>query len=134
MDNELFHYGTPHVGNVPHSGRYPYGSGDPKEGSWNAQMDFLDRYEKLKSTGKSEKEMADEFGLSIKDFRDKRAIAQAEIKASLVTRARRLKDHGNSVARISEIMGVPDSTVRGWLKNQEASRKDKIDGVADVLE
>ena len=28
MANELMHYGTPHVGMTPHSGRYPWQGGE----------------------------------------------------------------------------------------------------------
>ena len=48
MSNEEFieHYGTPHVGMVPHSGRFPWGSGeDPDQGT---PTTFLERIEKLR--------------------------------------------------------------------------------------
>ena len=136
MNNEIYHYGTPHVGNVPHSGRYPYGSGDKyKEGSYMEQMDFLARYDAYKKEGMNEKEIANAFGLSINDFRKKRSLANAEAEAARKTRAVRLKEKGYTNEKIGELMGgYSESTVRGWLKSADNRKKDKIQGVADVLE
>lgn len=137
MSNDiLIHYGTPHDPNgTPHSGRYEYGTGEKyREGSWNDNMDFLARYNTYKKEGKSEKEIAEAFGLSVQKFRDKRSIANAARDAALVTRAIRLKNHGYGATEIGRMLGYPESTVRGWLKRSENLRKNKIDGVADILE
>lgn len=137
MNNELFHYGTPHVGNVPHSGRYEYGSGEKyKDGSYASKMDFLARYDQYKKEfGGDEKKIADAFGLSINEFRKQRSIANAEVDAARRTRAQRLKAKGYTNAKIGELMGgFNESTVRGWLKPVETLKKDKINGVADKLE
>jgi len=136
MNNEIYHYGTPHVGNVPHSGRYPYGSGERyKEGSYMEKMDFLARYDSYKKEGMSEKEIANAFGLTINDFRKKRSIANAEAEAARKTRAVRLKAKGYTNEKIGELMGgYSESTVRGWLKAADDLKKDKIQGVADVIE
>lgn len=136
MNNEIYHYGTPHVGNVPHSGRYPYGSGERyKEGSYMEKMDFLARYDAYKKEGMNEKEIANAFGLSINDFRKKRSLANAEAEAARKTRAVRLKAKGYTNEKIGELMGgYSESTVRGWLKAADSLKKDKIQGVADVLE
>ena len=133
----LVHYGTPHgPSGEPHSGRYEYGSGKKyREGSYADKMDFLARYNEYKKEGKSEKEIADAFGLTIKQFRDKRSIASAERDAALKTRAIRLRNHGYGPTEIGRLMGgYSESTVRGWLKNSENLKKDKINGVADILE
>lgn len=136
MNNEIYHYGTPHVGNIPHSGRYPYGSGERyKEGSYMEKMDFLARYDAYKKEGMNEKEIANAFGLSINDFRKKRSIANAEAEAARKTRAVRLKAKGYTNEKIGELMGgYSESTVRGWLKAADDLKKDKIQGVADIIE
>ena len=137
MSNDiLVHYGTPHgPSGEPHSGRYEWGSGKRyKEGSYNDHMDFLARYNQYKKEGKTEKQIADAFGLTIKQFRTKRSAATAEREAALKTRAIRLRDHGYGPTEIGRKMGYPESTVRGWLKNSENLKKNKIQGVADVLE
>lgn len=52
----LMHYGMP-----KRSGRYPYGSG---ENPYQHSGDFLSRIDELKKKGWSEKEIADDFGLT----------------------------------------------------------------------
>ena len=49
MSEEDFieHYGTPHVGMIPHSGRWPWGTGEDEVlGTPNS---FLDRIQQLRS-------------------------------------------------------------------------------------
>lgn len=136
MNNELFHYGTPHVGNIPHSGRYEYGSGDKYEvKNYIQKLDFLSQIENFRKEGKSDSEIAKAMDLTVNEFRKRRAIANAEIDAARKTRARRLRDHGYKLTEIGEMMGgYNESTVRGWLKASEETRKNKIDNVADIIE
>lgn len=141
-NDELYHYGTPHYMSQPHSGRYKYGSGkDPyqhKENSHDAKYAFLERYRTLKAAGKSEKQIADEFGLSVDDLRKKNSVAAAAERAANITRAQRLKKKGISNREIGKIMNpdapYSESTIRGWLKASTETREDKINSIADVLE
>lgn len=146
MNNEeLFHYGTPHVGLTPHSGRYKYHTGDKwekgkyKEGSKYDMDIFLDTYRALKDEGISDSVIAGRLDMTVNEFRKKRSICLAAEHAAVVARARRLRDHGNSLQRIGEIIGgkdtpIGESTIRGWLKQSDNLRKDKIDSVTNVLE
>ena len=59
--NFLMHYGMPR-----RSGRYPWGSG---ENPYQHSGDFLSRVKELQKQGKSEKEIAEEMGLSTKQLR-----------------------------------------------------------------
>ena len=68
MDNYLLHYGTPHDGLTPHSGRFPFGSGeDPFQ--HDTSDDIYSKYKKLKKDGLSDNEIASQLGLSINEFR-----------------------------------------------------------------
>ena len=135
MNTELYHYGTPHFMSTPHSGRYPWGSGEePEQHAYAAQRTFLDKYRKLKSEGMKEKDIAAEFGITVDELRKKNSIAAAAERAANITRAQRLADKGLSNVKIAEIMGTSESTVRGWRKVREEKRSDKINAVADVLE
>ena len=58
----LRHYGMPR-----RSGRYPWGSG---ENPYQHSADFLARVEELQKQGKSEKEIADEIGLTTTELRE----------------------------------------------------------------
>lgn len=136
MKNELFHYGTPHAGSTPHSGRYPW---DPSQ-HLDEHISFLDRCKLYKKEGKSEAEIAKAMNLSINDFRKAKSIAAAEVKADQIARARKLREHGWSYDSIGKMVAIDkdnpigESTIRGWLKTTEESRKDKIETVADLLE
>ena len=135
MNNELYHYGTPHFMSTPHSGRYPYGSGEnPGQHEYAARNTFLDKYRKLKSEGMKEKDIAAEFGITVDELRKKNSIAAAAERAANITRAQRLAKKGLSNVKIAEIMGTSESTVRGWRKVTEEKRSEKINSVADVLE
>lgn len=142
MITELYHYGTPHVGNIPHSGRYPYGSGDDynpenEVKNWNEKVDFITKMENYKSQGLSDSQIAEKMGISSTEFRKRRSIARAEIQAANIRRAERLKDHGYSNREIARIMfgdSSKESTIRGLLSRSESNRKTKIDNTADILE
>ena len=54
-----------HYGVKRRSGRYPYGSG---EEPYQHGMDFLGRYEQLKSRGMSDRDIAKELNYSIIDL------------------------------------------------------------------
>ena len=55
MSKKVFlqHSGTPHEGSVPHSGRYPWGSG---ENPGQHRFDLLFEVEKMKKSGKFKNE------------------------------------------------------------------------------
>lgn len=61
QEDILMHYGVKR-----RSGRYPWGSGD---NPYQHGGDFLSRVEELQRLGKSEKEIAQEMGLSTTDLR-----------------------------------------------------------------
>lgn len=135
MNNELYHYGTPHYMSIPHSGRYKYGSGEePYQHAYDAQRSFLNEYRRLKSEKIAETKIAEYFNLSVDELRKKNSLATAAERAGNITRAKRLKEHGNKVVTIAKIMDVNESTVRGWLAADENKRVDRINKVADVLE
>ena len=52
-NNELKHYGTPHQGFTPHSGRYAYGSG---ENPYQRDGSFLRDYQEAHASGMTDKE------------------------------------------------------------------------------
>ena len=78
MNDILIHYGTPHDGMIPHSGRWPYGSGeDPYQG----RLDFLGRVKEMRRSGQfaSDTEIARDLGMSTDQFRA-RLTAERERK------------------------------------------------------
>lgn len=138
-NDELMHVGTPHMGAVPHSGRYPYGSG---EHGYQRDNGFLGQYHYYKKSGafKDDTEIARAMGMSTKEFREKRAVANAEKRASDRAKAIELlnkqKNSGMGKVNISAIgreMGINESSVRALLDDTLNSRSQRIQNTADML-
>ena len=121
---DVKHYGTPR-----HSGRYPWGSGKNPQRSKN----FLQRDDELKRQGLTEKERAEAWGMSTGQYRAMRSNAKNEQQKDDIRRVQKLRDAGNSIAAISRETGIPDSTVRNYLKPNFQARRDRASILADQL-
>lgn len=141
MSNELYHYGTPHAGWTPHSGRYPYDPSlhddDPRT---KENYRFLAMYRMYKSEpneygkNRTDKEIADLMGISTTVLRQKRSEASANEHAANVAKAMTLKNERRmSTSAIARQMGVNESTVRGWLEKSEGDRAKRINNTAEAL-
>lgn len=125
MDEFLAHYGTKF-----HSGRYPYGSGDnPYQHDGRA---FLAAYRQMHAEGMSDKEIAESMGISTKTLRERRSIFDNQERAANVARAVKLRKK-YSTNKVAELMGVPEATVRNWLKDPEKYQKDTTTNIANAL-
>ena len=107
----LMHYGVKF-----RSGRYPWGSGD---NPYQHGEDLLARIEELKKKGWTEnaENIKKEFGISMKQYRNEKALAIFERDSLLIDRAKSLRDDGLGPTEIGKQMGRSESTVRGWLKD-----------------
>ena len=134
MNDEEFieHYGTPHVGLMPHSGRFPWGSGE--DSRVGAPTSFLDRIEKLRKSGWKEtpSNIEKEFGINSTEYRTLKTIALNAVQQDLVSRAKNLKKE-HSTSEVARRMGVRESTVRGWLKVDENSKIYQAQNAANFL-
>jgi transcriptional regulator with XRE-family HTH domain len=122
----LMHYGMPR-----RSGRYPWGSGeDPYQ---HGSRDFLGRVEELRKAGftytdekgktwTGDNAIAKSMGLTSSKFRIELSIATNERKMLNQATARSLKEDGLNTSEIGRKMGVNESTVRGWLKENPAPK------------
>ena len=120
-----------HYGVKRRSGRYPWGSGD---NPYQHGGDFLSRVEELQRLGKSEKEIAQEIGLSTTDLRMQVRVAKHERRALQADRARSLRDDGKTLDEIASIMGFKnDSSVRALLNESTAENKNKARVTAEIL-
>ena len=113
-DDILAHYGTKR-----HSGRYPWGSGD---NPYQHSGDWLSRCDELKKNGMSEKDIADSFGYTIKEYRAYLSIAKARRRADDIYRVKSLQADGLNNSEIGRKMGISESTVRSLL-NAEAEKR-----------
>lgn len=126
QEDILMHYGVKR-----RSGRYPWGSGD---NPYQHGGDFLSRVEELQRLGKSEKEIAQEMGLSTTDLRMQVRVAKHERRALQADRARSLRDDGKTLDEIAFIMGFKnDSSVRALLNESTAENKNKARVTAEIL-
>ena len=132
--DELYHEGrtkeesSNHIG----SGRYPVGSGkDPFQHNEN---EFYKTYRRLKKSGMSEKEIADYFGVSIRDLRSNVTTNHAERVEREQKLCRSLHDQGYSAEEISDKTGIELRTVYNRLNPKGSSKKEKLDAIVKRLE
>lgn len=126
QDDILMHYGVKR-----RSGRYPWGSGD---NPYQHGGDFLSRVEELQKLGKSEKDIAEEMGLSTTDLRMQVRVAKHERRALQAQRAKSLREDGKTLDEIAQIMGFNnDSSVRALLNENTATNKNKAWATAERL-
>lgn len=122
----LMHYGVKR-----RSGRYPWGSGD---NPYQHSGDLISRVDELKSKGYSEKQIAEDIGLTTTDLRMQLRVAKHERRALEADRARSLRDDGKSLNEIAQIMGYAnDSSIRSLLNENTATNKNKARATADIL-
>lgn len=122
----LMHYGVKR-----RSGRYPWGSG--KE-PYQHSGDFLSRVEVLQKDGLTEKEIADEIGLTTTDLRMQVRVAKHQRRELEVARAKSLREDGLSLNEIAEKMGYKnDSSVRSLLNENTAANKNRAKMTAEKL-
>lgn len=133
----LQHSGRPHEGAVPHSGRYPWGSG---EDGYQSPGAFYNQVRVLKKSaanpnGMSEKETADFLGMSIQQLRNAYTLDRAALKQSQYRQALTLRDtKGYSDSKIAEIMGLKDGrAVTALLSDVRKERVQATDNVANAL-
>ena len=116
-----------HIG----SGRYPEGSGaDPFQHNNN---EFYKTYRRLKKSGKSEKEVADYFGYTVRDLRAAVTIGKKNEVETQQKIFRKWYDEGMSVKEIAEKSGVQERTVYLRLNPKESPKRESLDAVTDRL-
>lgn len=126
----LMHYGVGHEAGG-HSGRYPWGSG---ESPYQHASDFLSRVELLAKSGKTEKEIAEELGLSTTQLRAQKSLAKAERRGAEVAAAKRLLADGYTPTQIAKMMGYnSESSIRNLLNENAEARMNAARSTADFI-
>lgn len=121
----LIHYGTKR-----HSGRYPYGSG---ENPYQHEANFLNTADELKSKGLSEKEIADYFDMSVRDYRAEKSLARMRVREQERTQVLSMLAEGKSYAQIAREMGKPESTIRSYAKSGGNRNQQITKATSDIL-
>lgn len=143
-DDYLMHYGRS-IEDVPPppgrgSGRYPKGSGD---NPYQHAVEFIDQLTALKNEGKSYQQIAEILGIkdkyghfSANTVKSKESNEKNRIKRDKQVRAWVLytdpKDP-KGTTEIGRILGIPEGTVRTWIKNHDVVRKKSAVDTADAL-
>ena len=126
----LAHVGIPHEGITPHSGRYPYGSG---ENSFQRDFSWYAEVQKLRRQGLTDDEIRNNQNMTTTQFRARIANSGQTIKKYYIAKCRELDEKGLNHVQIAKQTGLPESTVRNYLNpNAEASIK-KTDYIVDKL-
>lgn len=129
----LAHIGTPHEGAIPHSGRYEYGSGDQP---FQRTDNFLGTIAYLQNKGMTEKEIAQYFGMSQNQLRQRKSVEKDSLKQEKYDQARKLIAEAGGDISLSEVarrIGVKDSTLRGWFKDSIIENSTKTDVAAETI-
>lgn len=128
-EDYLMHYGTPRK-----SGRYPWGSGgDPTQQTSTRNQDWLGFVEDLKRQGLSDKEIYEGQGMSSTEFRARKSVARNERVNALTSQMVRMREEAHSHVAIGKQLGVPESTVRAYLKNYESRKEDVLIATSNML-
>ena len=132
-EDALIHYGMPR-----RSGRYPWGSGD--SAYQRSNRDLLARYDEYKKRGMSEREIAEELGYfnekgepSTGKLRAAKANAKNARDIYRIETAKSLREDGLGPTEIGKRMGVPESTVRGWFKEEFENRAKQAVNTAEFI-
>lgn len=127
----LIHTGTPHEGSKPHSGRWPWGSGDRP---YQTAMDYQSHVARLRREGLSDEDIAKGDGFkTTADFKKAYQVAANEARVASIYKAKALKESGWSNVKIGEELGVPESTVRNYLDQAYVNRALILNNTKDAL-
>ena len=135
-DESLEHYGTQHEGNIPHSGRFPWGSG---ENPYQHATTFINAYKSLKAKGMGEKDIAQAFGMNTRQLRDKIAAETANKRKIEMDLAAELAGRGMGATAIAREMSkrldreIIESTVRGYLNPRARANNEVLNNTANAL-
>lgn len=124
-EDELCHYGTPR-----HSGRYPWGSGN---NPYQRTKSWYSRVQELKKQGVPEKTIAESFGMSTTELRNRYSAERAHQTQSRNNQVWRMHEAGMSNMAIARELGVNESNVRKWLEPHTRVKAQLVSNTTDAL-
>lgn len=122
-----------HIGVKRRSGRYPWGSG---ENPYQGEGLFLSEYRKLRDSGMSEIDIANEMKLTTTQLRNSITYATKQERDFQNQQITLLKEKGLSNTDIAKQLGVSEGTVRNRLSQKSSpkkSRSEQLDNIESVL-
>lgn len=150
-DEGFEHIGKPHDGWIPHSGRFPYGSGEHpgQHESWfkgfgKDAYDIAKQYDynfgkyisDLKKTGLTESQIAKGLGISTKELKARVTLNKTEIMQKNKIQVNRILESNPDISNveIGRILGINESTVRSIRKDSYGQTGAKLNELVDTLE
>lgn len=123
--------GTPHEGSIPHSGRYPWGSGaNPNQ----RPKTFLEMVDSSLQKGLTMNEIAKGLDISERELRQRYSNERNAQKLDQKTRAKDMFYKGGySKSEIARTLKVSEGTIRNWIKDESNVSKTAAETTADVL-
>jgi len=148
----LEHYGTGHEGHIPHSGRFPWMSGEKWKkhpGEWVKNALGQEKYFRDHPEAKSDPELYKKYGikpedsvqlatakllgLSSNEYRDLKAIRKQEQKMIDIRKAVEMNEKNVPTADIARELDLPWSTVKTYLQPGAMEKARTIRTIADGL-
>lgn len=130
-DEYLAHYGTPHEGSTPHSGRFEYGSGKTPYQHEGGLRGFA---RELREEGLTETEIAHYFSWSAEEYRTRIGVEKTIETNKRIARARDLMiKYNDNKSRVAREMGISEGTVRKLLKPTTEERNKIMISTAEML-
>lgn len=129
-EDYLLHYGIPHMGYTPHSGRYAWGSG---ENAYQRNGGFLQKVDEMSKAGMSETEIAEAFGMNTSELRAKKAKDRDAFTKGRDNAVYRLADKQWSAKAISQRLGIPQQTVYKIMKRRDEVKAGTLNATIDIL-
>lgn len=130
LEDYIEHYGTPHQGYTPHSGRYAWGSG---ENAYQRAGGFLQKVAEMKAKGLEETEIAAAFNMNTSELRAKMSKDRDMMMKGRNNAIYRLADKQWSAKAISQRLEVPLQTVYKVMKARDKQKTDSILATVDAL-
>ena len=130
LEDYIAHYGTPHQGYTPHSGRYAWGSG---ENAYQRYGGFLQKVSEMKAQGLSDTEIAAAFNMTTTELRSKKSKDLEAFTKGRDHAIFKLADKQWSAKAISQRLDVPLQTVYKVMKRRDNVRTDSLSATVDTL-
>lgn len=122
---EISHYGVKR-----RSGRYEWGSGkDP----FQDENGFLKRNEELRKKGYSEKQIAEELGLSIRRLREEKSMAKERQNRVLLDSVNSMTKRGVTIDQMAETLGVSARTISNLKANADQFDNSRTNNIKDAI-
>lgn len=131
----LMHRGIPHDGPIPHSGRYPYGSGEEpyQDIDISKPGEVYNAYRKMHNEGMSDSQIAEALDITLLELRAKRSAGKEEVVQQRNIDIRRKHAHGESNMAIARDLGITEGTVRNVVNDINTERVGKNRETANIL-